>query len=435
VAGKIVLADGTASSAYNQAVIQRGAIGLVKISARGSYYPDTGYDTHPYSSEVTTVYSITYSATNTAPAISISWDDGANLKALLATGDVTINLMVDTEFFSGVQSKSVIATINGTIPGPYMILYGHLDSDSYGPGCDDNASGVASIMEIARVMQTLINQGKILRPTYSVKFFLIGSELSDSRAYLDSMTDEQLAQIIGGINFDQAGLGVEHDRQNIEATDRALSQELLLICKDIIDEYQWEDYYQFIPYLGGTDHVSFLNKGLPTIYIWTDWTYRAVTNPPEWGGDTVYIAGNPYYHSSGDTVENTILGEPWNMVSIATMAALVTSRFVDFQQVIGFLPPLETGRSYKAGSTIPVKFQLKNAIGDYVSDAIAEIYVDGSARGSSGSSNTLNFFRYDPADDQYIFNLNTKGMSLGWHTIEVKLDNGETILATTIVLR
>jgi Zn-dependent M28 family amino/carboxypeptidase len=187
--------------------------------------------------------------------------------------------------------------------------------------------------------------------------------------------------------------------------------------------------------MGGTDHVSFLNKGVPTTYIWTDWTYRPATNPPEWGGETVYIAGNPYYHTSGDTVENTILREPWNMLLIARMAALLAARVVDFNQVIGFLPPLEAGGTYNAGSTIPVRFQLKNAVGDYVADAVAEIYIDDNPGQSSGSSNTLNFFRYDPESSQYIFNLDTKGMSAGSHTIEVRLANGETILATTIELR
>jgi len=430
VEGKIVLCDGTARTAYTRAVTERGAIGLVKIAPRGSYYPDTGYYDHPYSSEVTGIQNINYDAANTAPAISISWDDGANLKELLVTQDVMVNMMVDAEIIPTSYSKSVIATINGLIPDDkYFILYGHLDSDSYGPGCDDSASGVAAFMEIARAIQTLINEGTIPRPMYSIKFFAIGSELSDSRAYLQSLTEEQLALIIGGCNFDQAGLGVEHNAQNIEGTDLAICQELLLVCKDLKEEYEgtyWEsDNFQFIPYLGGTDHVRFLDFDIPTTYIWTDWTYRAETNPPEWGGDTVWIAGNPYYHTSGDTLENTVLREPFNMPLISRMVALLTVRCVDFYQVTGFLPPLSTDRTYKAGSTIPVKLQLIDSQGNYITDAVVELYVDDMLVGQ---------FRYDLTSDQYIYNLRTKGLT-GSITLEAKLSNGVAISTIVITLK
>ena len=331
VSGKIVLADGSAGSAYSKAM-SKGAIGLVKIDAKGSYNPDTGYNDHPYSSEIVKTSSIgTYSASNTIPAITISYDDGQNLKAILATPQaVTLHLMVDTEFRSNEHSDSVIATINGTVPGPYFMLYGHLNSDSYGPGCDDNASGVACIMEIARVMQKLIDEGQIQRPTYSIKFFLVGSELQDSPAYLNSLTAEEKANMIGSINFDQAGYNVEHDINNIEASDKALSQGILYACKDILEDYpDLDQYFQYIPYLGGSDHQAFFNAGVPTCYIWNSWSYRSVTNPPEWGGDTVWIAGNPYYHTSADTMENTVLREPENEVNIAKMCALVATRMAN----------------------------------------------------------------------------------------------------------
>lgn len=429
VSGKIVLCNGSARRAYPKAVTERGAIGLVYIDRRGSYYPETGYYTHPYSSEITKIQRINYDAANTAPAISISWDDGENLKEILANQDVTVSMMVDVEFIPTSYSKSVIATINGQIPDDkYFILYGHLNSDSYGPGCDDNAAGVAAFMEIARVIQKLINEGEIPRPMYSIKFFAIGSELSDSRAYLQSLTAEQLALIIGGCNFDQAGLGVEHNAQNIEGTDLEICQELLLVCKDLKEEYEdiyWEsDNFQFIPYLGGTDHVRFLSFGVPTTYVWTDWTYRPVTNPPEWGGETVWIAGNPYYHTSADTLENTVFREPFNMPLISRMVALLTVRCVDFYQVVGFLPPLSIDRTYMAGSTIPVKIQLIDSKGNYITDAVVELYLDDMLVGQ---------FRYDLTSDQYIHNLRTKGL-IGSITLEAKLSNGVAISTSVITL-
>lgn len=437
VSGKIVLADNTScSSVYTQA-IAKGAIGVININKKGAYNPDTnGYDVHPYSSELVGPGSITYSASNTVPAATVSYDDGQNLKAILATKAVTLHLMVDAEIIPTAHSKSVIATIDGTDPSKCFMLYGHLNADSYGPGCDDTASGEACIMEIARVMQTLINEGKIQRPEYSVKFFFIGSENRDSPAYLDSLTAEEKAAIIGSINFDQAGLNVEHDINNIEASDRALSRELLLTCQDILaDHSELAPYFQYIDYEGGSDHDSFLNAGIPTCYIWSDWTYRLTKNPnpPEFGGERVWIAGNPYYHTSADTMENTVLREPWNEVHIASLCALLTARFVGLDQ-IGYLAPLEYGKTYKVGSAIPVKFQITDGAGGYISDTVAEIYVDGAA-GKSTGSNSSNVFKYDFEYNQYVLNLDTQGMSKGQHTIEVRLESGATLLQTMIKIK
>jgi len=438
VSGKIVLADSTSAGGVYTQAIQRGAIGVVNINKKGTYTPDTnGFDLHPYSSELVAPGSITYNAANTVPAATVSYDDGQNLKALLATQDVTLHLMVDAAFRSGVHSKSVFATINGTDSSKYFLLYGHLNADSYGPGCDDTASGEACIMEIARVMQTLINEGKIQRPDYSIKFFLIGSETQDSRAWLNALSPEEKASIVGSINFDQAGYGVEHDINNIEASDRNLSLSLLWECKDILADYPALDpYFQFIDYEGGSDHDSFLNAGIPTCYIWTDWTYRLTTNPnpPEFGGERVWIAGNPYYHTSADVMETTVLREPWNEVNITHLCALLTARFVGLDQ-LGFLAPFDWNKTYKTGSVIPLSFQIKNESGEYVTDAVARLYVDGAAAGAAGKANRSSLFRYDADMNRYVFNLDTKGMSAGTHTIAVKLATGETIITTSITVR
>lgn len=95
-----------------------------------------------------------------------------------------------------------------------------------------------------------------------------------------------------------------------------------------------------------------------------------------------------------------------------------------------FLSPLHKD-TFKAGSTIPVKFRMTDGSGNFVSNAVVQIWVDGLKNPgvSSGSSNTENYFRYNSASNQYMFNLNTKntqGMSVGSHTILVTLDDGTT---------
>lgn len=88
--------------------------------------------------------------------------------------------------------------------------------------------------------------------------------------------------------------------------------------------------------------------------------------------------------------------------------------------------PKPPNNRFQVGSTIPVRFQLKDALGTFVSTATARIWVDSPANPGkcSGSSNTGNYFRYDSTDSQYIFNLSTKGMTVGQHTVYITLDDG-----------
>lgn len=102
----------------------------------------------------------------------------------------------------------------------------------------------------------------------------------------------------------------------------------------------------------------------------------------------------------------------------------------------GFLPPIKTDGSgiYNQGRTLPVKFQLTDNNGVFVSSAINNIYVAKISNGvvgtdemplSSSSSDTGNQFRYDTLANQYIFNLNTSTLSTGTWWLKAVLDDGK----------
>ena len=103
----------------------------------------------------------------------------------------------------------------------------------------------------------------------------------------------------------------------------------------------------------------------------------------------------------------------------------------------GFLPPVSLGKPFKLGSTIPVKFQLMDAQGAFITDASPsislELIIDGPLTGdvipgdSSGAANTDDIFRYDPDSNQYIFNLATKDLTApATYRITVDLGDGTT---------
>jgi N-acetylneuraminic acid mutarotase len=100
------------------------------------------------------------------------------------------------------------------------------------------------------------------------------------------------------------------------------------------------------------------------------------------------------------------------------------------------LPP-QSQSVFKIGSTIPVKFKLFAADGvTPVSTAVATIQVNKVSSGvpsgttepvvSTVPNQGINF-RYDLASQQYIFNLGTKGWTVGVYRITALLDDGSEI--------
>ena len=119
----------------------------------------------------------------------------------------------------------------------------------------------------------------------------------------------------------------------------------------------------------------------------------------------------------------------------------------------GFLQPIndtahQIGQEmsvFKAGSTVPVKFQLKNLDGVVTQATSAPIWltpqegstmnasVDESVYGDLGTSGTD--FKWDGNSKQYSYNWSTKGLASGyWYKISIKLDDGY-IYSVTIGLR
>jgi pimeloyl-ACP methyl ester carboxylesterase len=115
----------------------------------------------------------------------------------------------------------------------------------------------------------------------------------------------------------------------------------------------------------------------------------------------------------------------------------------------GFLQPIndtahQVGQSlsvFKAGSTVPVKFQLKKTDGTPIQATTTPIWLTpqkGVAMSApvgesiySDPGTTGSVFKWDPAAQQYLYNWSTKGLAAGyWYRIYVKLDDGNTYSVT-----
>ncbi len=102
---------------------------------------------------------------------------------------------------------------------------------------------------------------------------------------------------------------------------------------------------------------------------------------------------------------------------------------------IGFLKPIRPDGSsvFKANKAVPLKFMLIDDMGNSIPDALAVIAkierISGDSTGtiidefeSPGEANTDNTFRYDNIDNQYIYNLSTKGFDPGSYVVTVTSD-------------
>ncbi|MDR1842049.1 MAG: M20/M25/M40 family metallo-hydrolase [Holophagales bacterium] len=140
-------------------------------------------------------------------------------RQLLRTGrpaslslDAVIDLTVKARHFPKGEGYNVVACLYGADPGfkhECVVIGAHLDGvgDHAGfrfPGAEDNASGCAVVMEIAKAFMA-----NSIRPKRSVVFVLFGSEEQGGRgsAHFIDRLPPGLARISAFINFDMVGIG------------------------------------------------------------------------------------------------------------------------------------------------------------------------------------------------------------------------------------
>ncbi|HXN63739.1 MAG TPA: M28 family peptidase [Candidatus Acidoferrales bacterium] len=108
------------------------------------------------------------------------------------------------------QHPGVLSVVTATIPGADPKLRGeeiayscHLDHQR--PGANDNASGCVAILEVARTLQKLINEGKVARPARTLRF-IWPPEIEGTTTLLNAMP-EFAQRIKAMMHMDMVGGG------------------------------------------------------------------------------------------------------------------------------------------------------------------------------------------------------------------------------------
>jgi hypothetical protein len=159
----VVLAGGPVAAVHKMAVEERGAAGVLSYQQNQV----TGWS-GDYVDNVRWGHLSPYNASNKF-AFMISLRRAREYQARLARGEqVKLHAIVKAEMKPG-NYEVVTAIIPGTDAASEEIVYScHLCHQK--PGANDNASGAAAILEVARALSTLIRRGEIERPRRTIRF-------------------------------------------------------------------------------------------------------------------------------------------------------------------------------------------------------------------------------------------------------------------------
>ena len=285
----------------------------------------------------------------TIPVFVVSPKESAPLREKVTAGE-KVHVSFALEAKSGKDAAdTVVATLPGKDRSKYILFCAHGDSDSGGPGANDNASGVAIVLEIARTAAAAVKAGKMPRPEWDLRFASWGGEISSTREYLAAM-EQDTSKLQAVFNYDQSGFGASKDALYVEPDDVAVNRDVIslvrAVMKDHLGAKGFPERAASVKTQGGTDSYVFQNTRTPgatlypavTLYTsaWDKERTLPVTEgfpPLNWYADEkpgmVTVDGDPFYHSVGDTPANTTDTEPSNMGWCARVGLLSARRLME----------------------------------------------------------------------------------------------------------
>ena len=200
-------------------------------------------------------------------------------------GDVTVNFQVNRYG----TSQNVIATRSqpdhADESQSIVVFSGHYDSVPMSPGANDNASGTAGVLELARLFAQ-VPLG------VEVRFLACGGEeggLVGSRYYVAQLPESERERVIANFNMDMlATAGPEQTTLFVNTLDgeNLVAQAALFAADTLGYADQLNAPYQ----RGASDHVAFADSGIAAAnFIWRE---------------LETIALEPWYHHPHDKIEN-----------------------------------------------------------------------------------------------------------------------------------
>ena len=314
VKGKLVLARGNVHRVYDLAVRRRGAAGIL-FDGMTEVKPVRPAWALPDALQYTSFW--WFGNDDKEPkcfGFVLSPREGERLRQLIrkqqdeGAGLVRARAHVDARLYDG-----TLEVVSATIPGESeeeIVLVGHLCHPQ--PSCNDNGSGAAAALEVARALQSLIGAGKLPPPRRTLRFLWV-PEMTGTYAFL-SADEERIPRMVAGLNLDMVG----QDQQKcgssflLERPPDALpsfAPDLLAHLREMLLP-QVKTYTQLggyplfrhavTPFSGGSDHYIFADPSvgapMPMLIQWPD----------------------KFYHTTADTLDKV---DPQMLSKVCVLAA------------------------------------------------------------------------------------------------------------------
>lgn len=195
VSGKIVFGEANLRTLFREAVQKRGAIGVLSYRMPSYTQPEINRHSIQFSS-------IPYDQDHRAWGLLLSYDASSMLKDALKNGPIRLHVSVESRIYPSVERTLVADAKGSTHPQERFVFSAHVQE----PGANDNASGVAAQLEMARVVAKFIQSSELsLERTVT---FIWGQEIRSTHRYIDQ-DDVRADNIKWGLSLDMVGENTE----------------------------------------------------------------------------------------------------------------------------------------------------------------------------------------------------------------------------------
>jgi Zn-dependent M28 family amino/carboxypeptidase len=250
------------------------------------------------------------------PVLGVSYPLGASIAQSAGAGVIRLRVSVAVETRRA-RAANVVADLPGR-SNRRVLLGAHLDSVANGPGINDNGSGSALVLELARQARRLG-----YRPAAGLRFAWWGAEelgLHGSTAYAESLSASERELITAVLNFDMVG-STNFGRFVYDASGQPPGSQRI--------EDAFRTYFagRRLPVVevglgGSSDHAPFARVGVPVggLFAGAD-SAKTASEQRTFGGRS----DRPYdacYHQACDTIRNVNLRVAEQLADAGAVVAL-----------------------------------------------------------------------------------------------------------------
>lgn len=281
--GKILLAEGGIGSAYAKA-IKTGALGALAYSLPTYTQPEKHVNSIQFQS-----IRLEADSTKRKWGILLSFAARRRLKEALAKGTVKLRVVTASNIYPA-EELTLVANVRGAVqPAERFVFSAHVQE----PGANDNATGVGTLAEMARITAGLVKSGKI-QPGRTITF-LWGDEIISTGRYIrdDSvrakgikwglsldMVGENTAKTGGSFLIekmpDPSAIWTRGQDKHSEWGGSPLKESDMfphyfndLLLNRCLEESRATGWVvNTNPFEGGSDHTPFLQAKIPGLLMW-----------------------------------------------------------------------------------------------------------------------------------------------------------------------